>query len=40
MVTAAISFVVILGLRETSTSSLAGTIESKPTDFAVAQRRR
>jgi len=40
MATAAISFAVILGLRETSASSLVGTIESERAEFAVAQRRR
>jgi hypothetical protein len=40
MATAAIAFVVILGLRETSTASLAGTVESEPAEFVVAPRRR
>src|SRR5215472_4713193 len=40
MATAAISFVIILGLRETSTISLAGMVASEPADLAVAQRRR
>ena len=39
MATAAISFVVILGIRETSTTSLAGTVESEQAAFAVARQR-
>ena len=37
---AAISFVVILGLRETSMTSLRGTVEAEGADFAAAPRRR
>jgi hypothetical protein len=40
MATAATSFVVILGLREASTTSLVGTVEREPTDFTAAKRRR
>jgi len=40
MATAAISFAIILGLRETGAASLAGTVESEPADFAAAQRSR
>ena len=37
---AAISFVVILGLRETSMTSLRGTVKAEGADFAAAPRRR
>ena len=40
MATAAISFVVILGLRETSMTSLRGTVKAEGADFAAAPRRR